>query len=348
MAQLGVLARLTQQASDNRVAEQDFRSSLFARGRQEILQGRQQRLAEGQAIVGLIERSGARKDKKKREAEQDALVREGIKSREKIAGIRASAGGGAFGPIVPPLPAIGGNFDPATLGVGLLPGTGTAPAINGTTAAIKIDPFVFNPTSAADDQTVRNARTSLSKAASDINITIDRLKNAQAKQARSVKQSDPVKMEAATLRDRAAMDIVLISKGKILADLKDWNDVVLFEDRVKPDFASATDLKNLERAQQQEISFKNALDTLQSRVAAGSLNKSIRPEGQNNLFDEEQLKIGISSAQAIQDLMNIKIDSRTPFRTKPQAIPGGSKGLERAAEAGNLNAKKVNEILIGN
>lgn len=90
MAGLGVLARITQAASAERVAEQNFRSSLFAQGRAEILEGRKVRLAESEAISNRIERGIDREDKRKRDIELDKLERAKMESREKIAGLSGS------------------------------------------------------------------------------------------------------------------------------------------------------------------------------------------------------------------------------------------------------------------
>jgi hypothetical protein len=93
MPSLGVLAKLTQAANAERVAEQNFRSSLFAQGRQEIIQSREMRLREREAIKNRNERNKDR-DIRERERKEDLkLEREKIASREKIAGISGGRAG---------------------------------------------------------------------------------------------------------------------------------------------------------------------------------------------------------------------------------------------------------------
>lgn len=343
MAGLGVLARLTQAASAERVAEQNFRSSLFAQGRQEILASRQVRLAESEAIGNRIERGIERQDKKDAAVKAEQLERDKIASREKIAGIRSAGGGGGIGPIIPPLPQIGEGFDNRTLGGGLLPGTQSAEDVAKSGATANVDFTKFDPKNETDNKTVRTARTTLAQSIITGNSEIDRIKLAVPKDVRFKGEAGREDFKIAKLAHTAQLDDATRALAQLERQKKAADDVVLWE----PDKLSQADPRDvaaLTKAKNDQIKFNIALQFLRSK---GRPDMKVQVEGQG-LLNEEQLINVISGAERQEQLLQSRINAFSPLSTKPPAITGGAKGLERAASEGNLNAQKANNILLGN
>lgn len=349
MAGLGVLARLTQAASAERIAEQNFRSSLFAQGRREILGSRNARIAEGQAIAGLIERGIERQDKKDAETRAEKLERDKIASREKIAGMRGT-GSDSAGPFIPgapinpsDLPRIGegdpGGVSNALMGTGF-PGQQDDISFSGSSAN---RPDGFIATSEADNEIIRQKKIEFGQAQIQAKSALESHELNKPKQPRSIKDVGGQRAFQEALDQWGTEKKALITgRTEIDKDKEFWDNQEDFEAE-KLSQADPRDVAALTKAKNTQIEFTIALEFLRSKNRPG-MKVAVRGKG---LFTEEQLLNVINGAERQEQLLQAKINSVSPLSTKPPAVIGGPKGLERAANEGNLNAQKANAVLNG-
>lgn len=236
MAGLGKLARLTQVASKNRVDEQNFRSSLFARGRQEILQERQMRLAEGEAVANRIERAGARDDAKKRQEELDALSRERIAATKQIAADRLSGGGeGASGPFVPfnQGQTQGQGAPDITLPSGSEQEAPSNALFKDVTNADDLRPKSFRSLDAKGDEHIQKSITELSSSLITADKKIKQWAMRRPQKARFKEDANPEAFNQATLEWISVNEGLMNARSGIQVALNEWEGQVLFADQEK-------------------------------------------------------------------------------------------------------------------
>ena len=90
---MGVLARLTQTANENRVKEQNFRSALFQQGRDNVARSKAQRLEQSKLVAARTDATLNRRQREEFHQDQMALEQQKIDAANKRAALAAASRG---------------------------------------------------------------------------------------------------------------------------------------------------------------------------------------------------------------------------------------------------------------